>query len=180
MGAVKLEYLPHYTYEDYLKFEGKWEIVYGVAYNMSPAPMKKHQYISNNIAWVLKETLKECARCEALLPVDYKIDEDTVVQPDNLVVCDEEMEGAYITKAPLIIFEVLSKSTAMKDKHLKYELYEKEGVKYYVIVDPDEKMAKLYKLFQGRYIKEGDFTKQAYRFEIEGCEASFDFGKIWS
>lgn len=179
MGAVKLEYLPHYTYEDYLLFEGNWEIINGVAYNMSPAPMKKHQRISQKISWVLEEALQECERCEALLPVDYKIDEDTIVQPDNLVVCDEDMEGAYITKAPLIIFEVLSKSTATKDKHLKYELYEQEGVLYYCIVDPDEKMAKLYKLHKGHYIKAGDFDKKSYTFEIEGCILDFDFSKLW-
>ena len=180
MGAIKLEYLPHYTYEDYLQFEGKWEVIYGVAYNMSPAPMKKHQRISQKISWVLEDALTACEHCEALLPVDYKIDEDTVVQPDNLVVCEEDMEGAYITKAPLVIFEILSKSTATKDKHLKYELYEKEGVKYYVIVDPEERMAKLYKLFQGRYIKEGDFLKKSYTFEIDSCTVEFDFAKIWS
>jgi Uma2 family endonuclease len=179
MGAIKLEYLPHYTYEDYIKFEGNWEIIYGVAYNMAPAPMKKHQYISNNIAWILKDKLREFEDCEALLPVDYKIDDNTIVQPDNLVVCDEDMEGAYITKAPLIIFEILSKSTAQKDRYLKYELYEQEGVKYYCIVDPKEEIAKLYKLYKGKYIKEGDFSKESYSFEIKECELEFDFSEIW-
>jgi len=179
MGAVKLEYLPHYTYEDYLQFEGNWEIIYGIAYSMAPAPMKQHQYISNNIAWILKDGLQECEHCKALLPVDYKIDDDTVVQPDNLVVCDEEMEGAYITKAPLIIFEILSQSTAQKDKYLKYELYEQEGVLYYCIVDPKDKIAKLYKLNHGVYIKEGDFTKENYTFELKECQLTFDFSKIW-
>ena len=112
MGAVKLEHLPHYTYDDYKKWEGKWELVGGIAYNMSPAPTTKHQRISQKIGWLLETALKDCARCKALLPVDWKIDDDTVVQPDNLVVCDEDMEGAYITKAPLVIFEILSKSTA--------------------------------------------------------------------
>ncbi len=179
MGAIKLEYLPHYTYEDYLAFEGKWEIINGVAYNMAPAPMKRHQRLSQRIAWLLEEALSECERCEALLPVDYKIDDDTVVQPDNLVVCDEAMEGAYITKAPLIIFEVLSPSTAQKDKHLKYELYEQEGVQYYCIVDPEETLAKLYKLHEGRYIKAGDFDTKSFEFELLTCNIVFDFSKLW-
>ncbi|HRF57820.1 MAG TPA: Uma2 family endonuclease, partial [Campylobacterales bacterium] len=118
MGALKLEHLPSYTYDDYANWEGKWELIHGIAYNMSPAPVKKHQFISSNIAWELKNALLDCPRCIALLPVDWRISDDTVVCPDNLVVCDEDMEGAYIVKAPLIIFEVLSKSTASKDCNL--------------------------------------------------------------
>jgi Uma2 family endonuclease len=181
MGAVRLEDLPYYTYEDYLHFEGDWEIINGIAYNMSPAPMKKHQRVSQKISWILEEALKGCEKCEALLPVDYKIDEDTVVQPDNLVVCDEDMEGAYISKAPLVIFEILSKSTAYKDRNLKFNLYEREGVRYYCIVDPAESMAKLYRLSKdGRYIKVGDFLQQSYTFEIKECSFEFDFAKIWA
>ena len=180
MGALKLEHLPSYTYDDYKIWEGKWELIHGIAYNMSPAPVKKHQFISSNIAWELKNALLECPRCKALLPVDWRISDDTVVQPDNLVVCDEDMEGAYIVKAPVIIFEVLSKSTAAKDCNLKFELYEQEGVKFYVIVDPNENNAKLYKLKDGRYIKEGDFGAKTYRFAFDECVFEFDFGKIWA
>lgn len=179
MGALKLEHLPSYTYEEYKNWEGRWELIYGIPYNMAPAPVKKHQKVSQRIGWLLENALQECPRCEAMLPIDWKIDEETIVQPDNLVVCDEDMEGAYIVKAPLIIFEVLSKSTANKDCNLKFELYEKEGVKFYVIVDPNEQNAKLYKLKNGRYIKEGDFSRNSYKFELEECSFEFEFGRIW-
>ena len=42
MGALKLEDLAHYTYDDYKIWEDDWELIYGVAYAMSPAPMIKH------------------------------------------------------------------------------------------------------------------------------------------
>jgi len=112
MGA--LDYLPYYTYEDYLRWEGKWELISGIPYAMSPAPMIKHQSISNKIASVLNALFENCDKCLPLLPIDWKIKEDTIVQPDNLVICDEPTNKAYITKAPKIIFEVLSKSTARK------------------------------------------------------------------
>jgi len=124
MGVLKEEDLPQYTYEDYKLWEGDWELIYGVPYAMSPAPMIKHQKISNNIARYLSEALEECKTCQALLPVDWKIDNHTVVEPDNLVICHEPQNEAYITKAPKVIFEILSKSTAHKDKNLKYSLYE--------------------------------------------------------
>jgi Uma2 family endonuclease len=145
---------------------------------MSPAPMIKHQKISNKIARILDEELEECDSCQALLPVDWRISDDTIVQPDNLVVCYEP-SGAYLTKAPSMIFEVLSKSTAKKDLTLKFDLYESEGVKYYIIVNPDESMAKAYELKDGRYIKMVDATDEVVDFDLKDCSIRVDFDKLW-
>lgn len=179
MGVLKEEDLPQYTYDDYALWEGDWELIYGVPYAMSPAPMIKHQALSNKIAWQLQELLKECRICQALLPVDWKIDNNTIVEPDNLVICHEPQNEAYITKAPKVIFEILSKSTAHKDKNLKYSLYEKEGVNYYIIVDPTESIAKVYKLHEGRYIKVCDASDESIDLALDECSFTFDFGKIW-
>lgn len=182
MGALKLEDLPHYTYDDYKNWEGnEWELIYGQAYCMSPAPMIKHQSVSANIAWELKNSFEECKKCKSLLPIDWKIAEDTVVQPDNSVICHEPTNEAYITKAPKIIFEILSKSTAKKDKGLKFNLYEEEGVSYYIIVDTHETIAKVYELKEGKYIKMCDASDEVVNFEIENCNITieFDFAKIW-
>jgi Uma2 family endonuclease len=179
MGALREEDLPSYTYEDYKLWEGDWELIHGVPYAMSPAPMIKHQKISNNIARYLSEALEKCETCQALLPVDWKIDNHTIVEPDNLVICHEPQNEAYITKAPKIIFEILSKSTAHKDKNLKYSLYEKEGVDYYIIVDPTESIAKVYKLHEGTYIKVCDASDESIEFTLDACDFTFDFGKIW-
>lgn len=179
MSAIKKEYLPKYTYDDYILWKGEWELIYGVPYAMAPAPMIKHQSISNKIAWQLVELLQECATCQALLPVDWKIDDSTIVQPDNLVICHKPIHEAYINKAPKIIFEILSKSTAIKDKNLKYELYEREGVNYYIIVDPNDSFAKIYHLVNGKYLKVYDAHSDSVRFELDSCSFDFDFDKIW-
>ncbi|MCP5054464.1 MAG: Uma2 family endonuclease, partial [bacterium] len=91
MSAVTLKSadLPHYTYDDYAQWEGRWELIRGIPYAMTPAPVIRHQEISVNIIWQLKERLKECNTCSVLLPVDWQVAEDTVVQPDVLVVCGE-------------------------------------------------------------------------------------------
>ena len=179
MNAIKKEYLPNYTYDDYVQWEGDWELIYGVPYAMAPAPMIKHQSISNKIAWQLQNVLQECKVCQALLPIDWKIDDSTVVQPDNLIICHTPQNEAYIKKAPKVIFEILSKSTATVDKNLKYELYEKEGVSYYIIVDPSESIAKVYELKEGRYIKVCDAHEERVDFELNECKFTFDFEKIW-
>jgi len=182
MSALRVEdAYPSYTYDDYKEWEGRWEIIDGIAYAMSPMPMIKHQKISNNIGWQLKDIFQKCQKCQALMPVDWKIDEETVVQPDNLVICHTPKHPAYLTKAPVVIFEVLSKSTAKKDMTLKYNLYESEAVKYYILVNPDDEVAKAYELKDGRYIKVGDFSDEKLKLTVDECEGEFefDFSKIW-
>ncbi len=178
MGALKKGDFPHYTYDDYRHWEDPWELIDGIPYAMSPAPMIKHQKISNKIARILDEELETCEACHALLPVDWKISEDTIVQPDNLVVCYEP-KGAYITKAPVLIFEVLSKATAKKDTTLKYALYEQEGVKYYIMVNPDDGLAKVYELKEGRYIKMLDATNEKVSLDLGECTIEIDFTRLW-
>lgn len=178
MGAPKLENLPHYTYHEYVTWDGDWELIDGVPYSMAPAPMTSHQDISQNIAGQLYNLLVDCESCRALLPVDWKIDEDTVVQPDNLIVC-EEPGGAYITKAPLMIFEILSKSSVFRDTQVKFEIYQREGVRYYCIVNPDDRIAKVYELKEGRYIKMADVIEESLDFDLGFCSFTFDFSRIW-
>ena len=78
-----------------------------------------------------------------------------------------------------IIFEIISKSTAARDEQLKLELYQDEGVKYYIIVYPDSNKAKVYELNSGKYSKAGDFSDESYLFRLDKCEINFNFSKIW-
>ncbi|WP_456464641.1 Uma2 family endonuclease [Persephonella sp.] len=80
---------------------------------------------------------------------------------------------------PSIIFEVVSKSTQEKDEHLKFEIYEREGVKYYVLVYPEENLAKVFELINGRYVKLIDATDETLKFHLKNCSIDFDFSKIW-
>lgn len=177
MGIVRPEDIPHYTIEDYLLWEGNWELINGIPYAMTPAPVIKHQRISQKIARLLDEQLDECQNCHALLPVDWRIKEDTVVQPDNLVVCYKP-SGSHLSKAPVLIFEILSKSTARKDKVTKFHLYETEGVKYYVIVDPVDDEARIYQNKEGVFIKLTDATDETINFDLGKCMIEINFSRI--
>ena len=176
--SLARDYLPNYTYEDLIQWEGRWELIDGIAHAMSPMAMPSHQFISNKIAGILYEQLKDCKECFAFLPIDWRIDDGTVVQPDNLVLCYKPKKS-YITKPPKIIFEVISKSTAKKDEIVKFSIYEREKVDYYILVYPDENLAKVFKYHDGRYMKVLDATDESYTFEIEKCKIEFDFSKIW-
>ena len=179
MSTLNLEDLPHYTYDDYVLWEGRWELIYGVAHAMSPSPSIEHQSISQHIASQLERALENCPECHALLPVDWKIDEETTVQLDNLVVCGELEKTAYQSKATTLIFEILSKSMAHKDRTTKYKLYQQEGVRHYVIVNPIESLVKVYRLQDGRYVKVLDVGKDIVEFDLRKCSISFKFAKIW-
>ncbi len=173
-----IDHLPHYTYDDYKLWEGNWELYEGFPIAMSPAPMINHQAIAGNILFELKSSMGECQRCLVLSEVDYKLTDDTILRPDVVLICDEPND-AYITKAPEIIVEVISKSTAKNDENYKFDKYEAEKIKYYIIVYPDELYAKVYKLKEGKYDKQGDFSKESYVFEETFCKASVDFDKIF-
>ncbi len=181
MGILKklnIDYIPRYTYRDYEQWEGRWELIDGIPYAMSPQPGIEHQRVSNNIAVQLGGVLEDCDKCFALLPVDWKIDEDTVLQPDNLVVCGET-EGKYLTTAPKLIFEILSPSTVFKDRNIKFKIYESQGVKYYVMVDIEAKVAEVFELIDGEYRKIKDAQDSTITFDLGECKIDFDFSKIW-
>ncbi len=173
-----LDHLPHYTYDDYKLWEGNWELYEGFPVAMSPAPMIIHQALAYTIARQLGNEIEECEHCLVLGEEDYKLTDDTILRPDVVLICDEPNE-AYITKAPEIIVEVISKSTAKNDENYKFDKYETEKVKYYIIVYPDELYAKVYKLKDGKYDKQGDFSKESYTFEETDCKASVDFEKVF-
>ncbi len=173
------EYIPRYSYKDYLEWEGKWELINGVAYAMSPAPVIKHQEISFNIALELKRKSKSCKFCKSLQAVDWKTDFKTVVCPDNLLVCGEDIGGKHLTTAPEIIFEILSQSTMFKDRNVKYQLYEKMGVKYYILVDGSALTAEVFELIDDKYEKIKNAQDDIIEFKLDSCDISFDFSKIW-
>lgn len=180
MSASRNPDLPNYTYADYALWEGRWELIGGIPYAMNPSPIIGHQTISGNIHWQLKNIFINCEKCLAVQAFDWKITENTVLCPDNLVVCHKLENEKYLTHAPIIIFEILSKSAARIDQTTKYNIYEQEGVKYYVIVDGEEKVAKVYELKNGKYIKMLDASDEIITFGIEECgKVNFDFSQIW-
>jgi Uma2 family endonuclease len=178
MKALKIDYRPCYTYDDYVQWEGRWELIDGMPYAMSPLPTIKHQSLSGNIHAQLLELLKECSHCKPLLSVDWKIDKHTVVEPDNLVVCGEVGEE-YLTQVPVMVFEILSPSTVFKDRNIKYRIYEAAGVKYYIIVDPNANVAEVFQLEGETYNKLKDAQNDVLHFDLGDCRIDFDFQKIW-
>jgi Uma2 family endonuclease len=178
MGALKLEDV-NYTYDDYKLWQGDWELINGVPLAMSPSPMRKHQSIASEIIRQLANQLENCSMCEVLGEVDYKVSEDTILRPDVVLTCNETND-TYLTKAPEIIVEIISKASAKRDEVYKYEIYEAQKVKYYIIIYPDDLLAKVYKLDGKEYDKQGDFVNESYSFDETTCKLSLDFKRVFA
>ena len=146
-----------FTYADYLTWpdDERWELIDGEAYNMTPAPTTRHQNIVYNISFILKSKLLNKSCRPFVAPTDVVLSEYDVVQPDVFVVCDEKkITEDNIQGAPDLIIEVLSPATALKDKREKKNLYEKYGVKEYIIVDPAAQYVERFLLEEGGlYVK---------------------------
>jgi len=170
--------IEYYTYDDYKRWEGDWELINGIPLAMAPSPVKKHQIIANRIAFDLTKSTEECTECDVVYELDYIVSEDTVLKPDIALICDEEND--YITKAPKIVVEVISPATARRDEKHKFEIYEREKVHYYVLVYPDKLFAKVYRLIDGKYDKVGDFSGEKYLFAESECQAEIDFGAVFA
>ena len=176
----KIEYLPQYTYNDYSMWEGEWELIEGIAISMAPAPMRIHQNIATELLFELKKSHDEdkCPNCTISFENDWKISDNTFLRPDIVLVCDEDNEK-YLTKAPKIIIEIISPSTAKKDETVKFDIYEDEKVNYYILVYPNDLKAKAYKLKDDKYTKIADFTKEKLIFEDLDCDIEIDFEKVF-
>ncbi|MDF1881908.1 Uma2 family endonuclease [Sulfurimonas sp. MAG313] len=113
MAALKAENL-NYIYDDYKKWKGDWELFDGLAVAMSPAPMCKHQSLAATLIREIGNQLSDCNQCKILGEVDCKISEYTTLKPDIVLTCGETNEY-YLTKAPELIVEIISKLTAKRD-----------------------------------------------------------------
>ena len=176
-SAVKI--LPYYTYDDYLQWEGRWEIIEGIPYAMSPAPTPKHQKIANTLGALFYLSLKSCPDCTAYQAIDYKIAEDTIVQPDISILC-QKTNKKFIDFAPAIVVEILSPSTALKDRHTKSNLYAGQKVPYSILVSPETEEVEIYALEETVYVLKQKGKDITWRFDLsEDCSATIDFSEIW-
>jgi Uma2 family endonuclease len=136
-----------YSYSDYLswKLKERVELIKGKIFMMTPAPSLSHQQVSGELFREISVYLKgrSCqvfhAPFDVRLPKKGEDEIYTVVQPDITVVCDEsKLDDKGCLGVPDLVVEIISPSTANKDLHEKYELYEQVGVKEYWVVFPME------------------------------------------
>lgn len=181
MALPQLEQETNYTYADYLDWdEGRWELINGEVWDMTPAPSRLHQEISGDLFYALYEFFKDKDCKVYMAPFDVRLpDSDTiedyavttVVQPDISVICDQsKLDNRGCVGSPDLIVEILSPSTAAKDLKVKRALYEKHGVKEYWLIHPTDQVVMSYQLGEdGQYgkaqISDREDMLQSVQFE---------------
>lgn len=126
---------------------------------MRPTPRFQHQRILGNLFMLLKSLLKGGHLLYA--PMDMHLSEYDSVQPDLFWVAPDntacQLVEGYWYGPPTLVIEILSPSTALRDRREKYELYEQAEVREYWLVDPDARMVEVYRLGEGRFTRQGVF-----------------------
>ena len=183
--ALKYDDDRTWTYKDYKEWELKpgerFELINGIAYGMA-SPSTEHQLIVSVLNAEFYNFLKG-KKCRVIpSPYDvrlfYEDDEsdDSVVQPDLIVVCDSNKlvkEGCR--GAPDLAIEILSPSNSAIEMHRKLNLYLEAGVQEYWVIDPEEKLVEIFHLEADRYIpqilRKADVLKSV---KFSGLEIALD------
>jgi Uma2 family endonuclease len=145
-----------YRYGEYRTWsdDERWELIDGVAYDMSLAPSTAHQAIVVWLIQALGPVLGKggcrvfTAPFDVLLPDTPGQPDDevlNVVQPDLAVICDpSKLRPFGCVGAPDWVIEILSPSTSRRDLAEKHALYERHGVREYWVIDPGNRYIHVY------------------------------------
>ncbi len=171
-------YRPTYTVEDYARWEGEWELWDGMPVSMSPSPFGRHSQLVVRIATQL-ELAVELSGCHAavLAAIDWIISNDTVVRPDVSVVCGDA-PARHVEQSPALVAEVLSDATRSRDVGEKKDLYRDEGVRWYLVIDPDANSLSAWSLDAGGIYQSVPAT-ESLALDICGeCRLSLDVKRM--
>jgi Uma2 family endonuclease len=151
---------------------------------MSPSPSLAHQLILGEFYDAIKGFNKDhnLNGIVVLSPIDVYFDSDNVYQPDIVFISAERKSQIIkerIEGAPDLIVEILSPSNAYYDLRQKKDIYQKYGVKEYIIVDPLQENADLYALKDGVYYLHQKAQKTEILNSLLLPGLSFDLNKLF-
>ena len=149
------DYNRQYTVEEYYKIREdiRAELFEGYLVVMESATLR-HQGMVVEIAANLHTFLKG-KECKVFVSPGVQLfeSEATIFEPDIVVVCDKSKFGKRnVNGAPDLVIEILSPSTSRMDRKLKFDKYQKAGVKEYWIVDPERNLLEVNLLVNDKYM----------------------------
>jgi Uma2 family endonuclease len=119
---------------------------------VTPAPAARHQLV---VSWLMEALM--AARPDELRvlssPVDVVTADDSVFQPDLVVVRAGDIQGHDIEVPPLLAVEVLSPGNRGYDLIDKREHYQRAGIASYWVIDPEVAELIAWELRDGAYVE---------------------------
>ncbi len=145
-----------------------------------PSPTWKHQDVSARLQFYLKAFVDEHNLGHVVgAPLDVVLSEEDVVQPDILYISHERAsiireDGVY--GAPDLIIEILSPTTAERDRTFKKTLYARHGVPEYWIVDPIVNTVEIFTLKEEGYERVALYNREDALHSplLQGLEISLE------
>ena len=131
-----------FTYEDYCNApEDKRYELHDGDLVVVPSPKGRHQDSVGSLYYFLRAFVqgRELGRVY-IAPFDIVFSNHDVVQPDVIFVSNEKLDiitADNIQGAPDLVIEVLSPSTAHRDRTFKRALYARHGVREFWLVNTD-------------------------------------------
>ncbi len=130
---------------------------------VTPAPMPRHQRLLGELHLALRAAISQRDDVEVLFsPADIRLGPRTLVQPDLFIVQSapaSRFRDWADAPTPLLAIEILSPTTASRDRGKKRRLYLGAGVEEYWIVDPDARVVKRWRTGDERpEIVDGELT----------------------
>lgn len=160
---AQLKARPRKTVHDYMKLpEGvRAELIEGEIL-MSPSPKTRHQRIIANTYRALFRAVEQNELGRVLLsPLDVHLPSGDVVQPDVVVVLkmNEHIVKDWIRGVPDLLVEVISPDSPERDRFTKRNLYARNGVKEYWLVDDETRSVEVLALAGTVYAPSGYFLE---------------------
>jgi Uma2 family endonuclease len=139
-----------YTVDDYWLFPEdnvRREIIDGELH-VTPNPVRKHETAVGSVLKHLRTFLESHALGTVYSALSVVLSDSDVVEPDLVFVAAERSGSVTddgIEGAPDLVVEVLSGGTRRIDETVKRDLYEEAGVREYWLVDPDERIVRIWR-----------------------------------
>lgn len=168
------------TIEDFESFPddgNRYEIMGGML-SVSPSPTLRHQRIVGRIYAALQQYFDEIGTGEVFVsPLDVEFSNFDVVEPDVVVVLDANASIKHehrIVGAPDVVVEVISPSSAMRDRVRKAALYAMNGVQEYWLVDPANETFDMLSLHRPDYVALAQSNKMIRSQLLAGFELDLE------
>ncbi|MHB1681688.1 MAG: Uma2 family endonuclease [Bacilli bacterium] len=165
MSIHQPDFSKKYTFTDMETWEEpeRFELIDGVPFLLA-SPSVEHEDVSTQLRTVFNRYVREKKpECRVYGdPAGILLDENekNFVRPDLFVICRPVVKDGQMVGVPLFIAEILSKSTASYDVHVKHRLYERYGVQEYWVVDPVHQLVQVYRLNRGKFEFAGQFSRE--------------------
>ena len=150
----------------------------------SPSPITRHQYVSKRLYRQLDRLIELAGYGEVFYgPMDVELGRYDIFEPDLLAILNDNVqiiEESHIRGVPDLCVEILSPSTASRDRGIKRERYEKAGIPEYWVVDATENQVDIHLLdpITGEF-RPPVIVRESLEYRFSTGAVTIDLTQVW-